>query len=145
MRLLLAVDLNDRADELLAIGRQWAERLSARLDVAYVDQHSYDVYLVQDPSVRTLIDREWTQIRESERHRLGALVASLPEQVRGEAVILLGRAAEQIVEAGATRDAILIATHGRRGLAHMMLGSVSERVVRLSRVPVITFHLPGAP
>jgi nucleotide-binding universal stress UspA family protein len=142
MRLLLAVDLNDRAEELLALGRQWAERLSAKLDVAYVDQHSYDVYLVQDPSVRTLIDREWSQIRDAERQRLTALVMSLPDPVRGEGVILLGKAAEQIVEAGSTRDAILIATHGRQGFAHMILGSVSERVVRLSKVPVITVRLP---
>lgn len=141
MRLLLAIDLNDRAEELLAIGRQWAERLNAKLDIAYVDQHSYDVYLVQDPAVRTLIDKEWAHIRDSEKQRMSTLVASLPEAVRGEGVILLGRAADEIAEAGNKRDAILLATHGRTGLSHMMLGSVAERVVRLAKVPVITVHL----
>ena len=34
-------------------------------------------------------------------------------------------------------DLIVIATHGRTGLAHMMMGSVAERVVRLSPVPVL--------
>lgn len=142
MRLFLAVDLNDRAEELVAVGQKWAERLSAKLDIGYVDQHSYDVYLVQDPAVRTLIDREWSHIRDSEKQRLSALVNSLPEAVRGDGIILIGRAAEQIAEAGAKRDAIVIATHGRRGLSHMVLGSVAERVVRLSSVPVLTVHLP---
>jgi nucleotide-binding universal stress UspA family protein len=35
-------------------------------------------------------------------------------------------------------------THGRRGVARFMLGSVAERVVRLSPVPVLTVTAPGA-
>jgi nucleotide-binding universal stress UspA family protein len=35
-------------------------------------------------------------------------------------------------------DLIVMATHGRTGLAHVFMGSVAERVVRTSRVPVLT-------
>lgn len=35
-------------------------------------------------------------------------------------------------------DPVVIATHGRAGLAHMLFGSVAEKVVRSSRVPVLT-------
>jgi nucleotide-binding universal stress UspA family protein len=35
-------------------------------------------------------------------------------------------------------DVIVIGTHGRRGLSHVLLGSVAERVVRQSPVPVLT-------
>jgi universal stress protein A len=35
-------------------------------------------------------------------------------------------------------DLVVIGTHGRSGLAHMFMGSVAERVVRLSPVPVLT-------
>jgi nucleotide-binding universal stress UspA family protein len=35
-------------------------------------------------------------------------------------------------------DAIVIATHGRTGLKHVLLGSVAERVVRTAQCPVIT-------
>lgn len=34
-------------------------------------------------------------------------------------------------------DLIVIATHGRTGLAHILLGSVAEKVVRFSHVPVL--------
>ncbi len=34
-------------------------------------------------------------------------------------------------------DLIVIATHGRAGMAHMLMGSVAERVVRLSPIPVL--------
>ena len=37
-------------------------------------------------------------------------------------------------------DCIVMGTHGRRGLEHYLLGSVTERVVRLAKVPVMTVH-----
>ena len=37
-------------------------------------------------------------------------------------------------------DLIVLGTHGRGGLGHLILGSVAERVVRLARCPVLTVH-----
>jgi nucleotide-binding universal stress UspA family protein len=37
-------------------------------------------------------------------------------------------------------DLIVMGTHGLRGLSHALLGSVTEKVVRLSPVPVLTVH-----
>lgn len=37
-------------------------------------------------------------------------------------------------------DLIVMGTHGRSGLAHLLVGSVTERVVRSSRVPVLTIR-----
>jgi nucleotide-binding universal stress UspA family protein len=39
-------------------------------------------------------------------------------------------------------DLVIMGTHGRRGLSHLTLGSVAERVVRLASVPVLTVHGP---
>ncbi len=35
-------------------------------------------------------------------------------------------------------DLVIIATHGRTGVAHMLMGSIAEKIVRLSPVPVLT-------
>jgi nucleotide-binding universal stress UspA family protein len=40
-------------------------------------------------------------------------------------------------------DLIVMATHGRTGLAHALLGSVAEKVVRKSRCPVLTIKHPA--
>jgi len=39
-------------------------------------------------------------------------------------------------------DLIVMATHGRRGMAHMILGSVTEGVIRASPVPVLVVRAP---
>ena len=52
----------------------------------------------------------------------------------------MGSPARRIVEqAGETRaDLIVMGTHGRTGLGHLLLGSVAERVVRTAKCPVLT-------
>jgi universal stress protein A len=142
MRMLVALDLNDAANDVLGMARTWAERMSARLDVLYVDEHAYNAYLVQDPAISAVLDREWGKIRETQEARLQELVATLPEGVRGEGKLVTGRAWEEIVNAAKERDLVIIATHGRRGLAHVVMGSVAERVVRHSTVPVLVVPLP---
>jgi nucleotide-binding universal stress UspA family protein len=41
-------------------------------------------------------------------------------------------------------DVIVMGTHGRSGLAHLVMGSVAERVLRQSPVPVLTVRVPDA-
>lgn len=57
-----------------------------------------------------------------------------------EIVALLGGVAETILEEAKRResDVIVMGTHGRRGLAHLLIGSVAEKVVRQAPVPVLT-------
>lgn len=42
-------------------------------------------------------------------------------------------------------DLIVMGTHGRSGLPHMVMGSVAEKTVRLSRIPVLTVPLSFKP
>jgi nucleotide-binding universal stress UspA family protein len=54
-----------------------------------------------------------------------------------------GRPWEVILDTAASvrADLIVIGTHGRRGIARALLGSVAEKVVRSSRIPVLTVHV----
>ncbi len=42
-------------------------------------------------------------------------------------------------------DLLVLGTHGRTGLSHLLMGSVAERVVRASPIPVLTFKEPQNP
>jgi nucleotide-binding universal stress UspA family protein len=66
----------------------------------------------------------------------------VPEVFRSiwDVEIAVGRPAETIVRLARERnvDLIVMATHGRTGLGHAVLGSVAEKVVRLAPCPVLT-------
>jgi universal stress protein A len=52
--------------------------------------------------------------------------------------VVVGDPASQIVEASRRAGAVIMATEGRTGLAHLLIGSVAEKVVRHSPRPVLT-------
>jgi nucleotide-binding universal stress UspA family protein len=66
----------------------------------------------------------------------------IPGTVRYETLVISGDPAERVLDAARDLDAdlIVMGTHGRRGLSHLVLGSVAERVVRESPIPVLTAH-----
>jgi universal stress protein A len=69
------------------------------------------------------------QVTSADRHRL-----TITSEVR------LGPAAQTIEDAADDQrcDLIVMGTHGRTGMAHLLLGSVAEKVVRRARCPVLT-------
>jgi universal stress protein A len=76
------------------------------------------------------------------RERLEAIarekLAGVPHQI----FVAIGNAAQEILRLTADRgiDLIVMGTHGRRGVQHLILGSVAERVVRESPVPALTIR-----
>lgn len=71
-----------------------------------------------------------------------------PEQLarlRPEYALRVGPPAEEIVNFAAISDIdlIIMGTHGRTGLAHMLLGSVAELVARTAPCPVLLFRAQG--
>lgn len=64
----------------------------------------------------------------------------LPPEVRLNLVVRKGAPTEGILKFAEEEgiDLIVIATHGHTGLRHILMGNVTEKVVRHSRVPVLT-------
>ncbi len=54
----------------------------------------------------------------------------------------VGEPSTAIIEASRGADVIIMATHGRSGLAHLLIGSVAEKVVRHATTPVLTIRVP---
>lgn len=80
-------------------------------------------------------------VRKDASRRLEGILSSLvPTDARFRQLVVQGSAAEQILQAVDDHaiDLIVIATHGRTGWRHMVFGSVAEKVVRQSKVPVLT-------
>ena len=79
--------------------------------------------------------------------KLKALTAETVEGTEIVRAVSVGQAAPEIVKyAGRERiDLIVMGTHGRGPVAHMLLGSVAERVVRKAPCPVLTVRPKGEP
>jgi nucleotide-binding universal stress UspA family protein len=69
-----------------------------------------------------------------------AAIAALPDDVATERIVDEGVPHSVIIDyaADADVDVVVMATHGRTGLDHYLVGSVTERVVRKSSAPVLT-------
>jgi nucleotide-binding universal stress UspA family protein len=67
--------------------------------------------------------------------------------IEHETAVYVGDIAESIIQAVADvePDLLVMATHGRAGLAHLVLGSVAESVVRKAGCPVLTIRGVGLP
>ena len=77
---------------------------------------------------------------EVARTELDRMLTVIPSEIKREVIIEIGRPGDLIldIQAKLGSDLVVMATHGRKGFRHLMLGSVAERVVRESRAPVLT-------
>lgn len=70
-----------------------------------------------------------------------AVAKALPKSAPPvECRVVVGPPYETILAAAADADSIVMATHGRTGLAHVLIGSVAEKIVRHAPVPVLTIR-----
>lgn len=84
-----------------------------------------------------------TRVEDAAVKHLADAIATLRKVVpTAESKLKTGPAWQSILEAirELKPDLVVMGTHGRRGISHVTLGSVAERVVRLSDVPVLTVH-----
>jgi nucleotide-binding universal stress UspA family protein len=94
------------------------------------------------------VEAQVTAIREAEEY-LAAVVRRLADRGfrRVETHVWYGPAAAAIVEAAAAQkaDMIVMSTHGRSGLGRLILGSVTESVLRGTTIPILIVRADSAP
>ncbi len=138
-RILVATDFSEIADDAIRAALELAGKLGAAVTLLHV--YSLPTYLFFDGSTWVPPARVAADILSESAHRLAlARDAAAPSGVPIETAVEEGAPAEQIVRYAAERgfDLIVVGTHGRRGLSRLALGSVAERVVRTSSLPVLT-------
>jgi nucleotide-binding universal stress UspA family protein len=81
--------------------------------------------------------------RERADHAVERTVDALADDVSAETAIVEGVPRTEILDYAEAEgmDLVVMGTHGRTGLDHYLIGSVAEKVVRRSPVPVVTVRL----
>lgn len=96
------------------------------------------------PEPTALLEEQRKQAQDALDRLTERVIARYP---RCRSEVHLGVVYQRIAELARTlkTDLIVIATHGRTGLAHLLIGSVAERVVRMAPCPVLTVRSPLLP
>ena len=139
-RILFPTDFSECAEHAMKYAMEMARRFESKLYVMHVlDTRIYghlepfattvwSVYDAKEEAAKSIVDI----IPESER-----------EALKAESLVREGTPFVEIIKFAreAEIDLIVIGTHGRTGLSHMLMGSVAEKVVRKAHCPVLTIRL----
>ena len=141
---LVATDFSEPSAVALDYGRELARTYDAVLHVLHVVEDLRWRYAT-DMAPTALVGVQ-EDVEASAASHLDTLVTDEDRsQLRARAVTLTAIApADAIVQYAKTEgvDVIVMGTNGRSGLAHLFMGSVAERVVRLAPCPVLTVRHP---
>lgn len=143
--ILVATDFSEPSDAALAYGRELARTFRAQLTVVHVVEnvaaraYGADGFVFVEPDLQPAVEA-------AGRTQVNALLSDEDRDVlQAEAVVITSNApALAIVDYAKMNavDLIVMGTHGRGAVAHLLMGSVAERVVRTAPCPVLTLRHP---
>jgi nucleotide-binding universal stress UspA family protein len=139
-KILVPCDFADCSRQACDVGLELAQSFHVPLVLLHVFQFPPAIYTgmpaLTVPEYDQLVEASARTALHDESARLQGKGVAL------ETSFARGIAWEEIIETAKRLDVglIVMGTHGRRGLTRAILGSVTEKVVRLSPVPVLTIH-----
>jgi nucleotide-binding universal stress UspA family protein len=143
-RILVPTDFSKHSQNALAYGAAFAEKFGAELHLLHVVQ-DLAVFIPDAVTGVPPTTPPVEQLTAAAREALAQLVRERPLP----GVTLLTEVREgtpfyEIIRFAREKDIdlIVMGTHGRSGLAHVLLGSVTEKVVRKAPCPVLTVRDP---
>jgi nucleotide-binding universal stress UspA family protein len=135
--ILLPFDGSDGAAEVLHHASEIAHWADATLEVLYVADTTRDSVTVVEGRTVDALEQQGEDVVDEAAKTLDTLgVAYDTDVVQGNPAPTIVDYAERY-----DQDLIVMPTHGREGLSRYLVGSVTEKVVRLSSVPVLTVRM----
>jgi nucleotide-binding universal stress UspA family protein len=144
-KVLVATDFGPASESALRYGRTLARTFGAALHVLHVTENVFARamdgygYTAIPPQVQEDLDRVGQKQTEAllydeDRRELKAVAATVTSNSPADAIVEYARANSV--------DLIVTGTHGRGAVAHLFMGNVAERVVRMAPCPVLTVRHP---
>ena len=125
----------------IAFAKQSGAKVTGYHAVEPVPTHLYGEGYVADKAMIAEFER---RRRDAARKRIAAIARQARKAgVRFEPLVQIARTPyEGIVDAARKRkcDLILMSSHGHRGFSRLLLGSVADKVIQLSKVPVLVYR-----
>ena len=138
-RILVPIDFSETSEAALRHGVALARAFKARLYLLHVPEHPGEAAETEYPI--GLLET----MQNAAHDRLGSLLTEAEtRELRPECAMRLGKPSNEIVGYAEKHeiDLIVMGTHGREGVARVLMGSVAEKVVRRAACPVLTVRHP---
>ena len=138
--ILIPTDGTDAVTPAIGHALDLTKTFGATLHTLYVvDEDSYPTLDARVEVLAETLESEGEQAVEEIRERAETVGVS------ATTVVVRGSPYREILDYADEHgvDLIVMGTHGRRGLDRYLLGSVTEKVVRSTAVPVLTIRSPG--
>lgn len=141
-RILVPVDFSEHAIHAVRLAVDLARTYGSKLTLLHVGvvPHVYSTELGLGGAAAPLFTEMSAQVAREQRHRLERVAAEeVPEALTTELIVREGFPPEEVlaqVRSG-EHDLVVMGTHGRTGFGRVLLGSVTERVLRECPVPVL--------
>ncbi len=135
-KILCPIDHSDCSKEALKYAVSFAMKDNAKLYLLHVvDIRSFNESI--DAISKQMLDEE--TLNQLRSKLLDCIPGEIREDMDVEANVVQGIPFTEIISSAKANDIdmIVIGTHGRTGIVHMMMGSVSEKVVRKAHCPVL--------
>lgn len=147
-KILVPVDLSDVSLKIVPWVIMMAEKFDAEIHLLFVARKlDYYVSVYMTPEV--IRNFTYELIRGAKRKMEEFAKTDLKEYSNCETTVAHGDPAQEILDyiTSEKTDLVIMGTHGRKGLDRVFFGSVADRVVKMSPVPVLTinpYRLPAA-
>ena len=141
--ILFANDFSENSEHAFDYALTLARKFDARLVIIHVINEPVDLrgFYVPHISFETL-EKEIAESAEKMMEKFCR--TKIKDFTKFETVVISGIPYEEIIKKAEETKAgmIVLGTHGRRGIDHILFGSTAERVVRNATCPVMTVRLP---
>jgi universal stress protein A len=135
-RILVPIDFSECSRKALRYAIPLAKEHAASITLVYIVPKQYTTYDYGGPNMPAL---EALSYVNAEKRLNDLIEEEVHAQIPAHALIRTGSPIEDILDAAAKlpADLIVIATHGHTGFKHILLGSVTEHIVRRAPCPVL--------
>ena len=138
-KLLVPTDFSEDSEQAARYAVELAKRFQAEIHCIHVVDIPADLLSTSDYYMTGPSEQFVDQIREESKKNLEAFAKKNLEGVGVRTAFLEGSPFVEIIRYARNQeiDLVVIATHGRTGLKHVLFGSVAEKVVRKAPCPVL--------